>query len=326
MVDPDTFLTYLYVIVDEFCKGCLPPAAPTGGRAGALDRSEVITLAVFGQWGGFGSERGFYRYAARRLRGAFPRLPHRSQFNRRLRGAFPRLPHRSQFNRQQREHQAAIAAFGHHLADRLGRAAAPYEALDCAGVPTRNAKRGGAGWLAGLANIGRSSRLGWFEGAQLLTAVLPGGALSGYALAPASTKEQRLAEDFLAARRHPDPRCPGAGRPSGGPYVADNGFVGAERHRRWREAYGARVLCPPQRSSPRAWPPDLLRWHAGLRQIVETVYDKLHHTFRLDRERPHALGGLLARLAAKVALHNFCMWLNRHLGRPLLAFADLVAW
>ena len=47
---------------------------------------------------------------------------------------------------------------------------------------------------------------------------------------------------------------------------------------------------------------------------------------RLDRERPHALDGLLARLAAKVALHTFCLWLNRHLGRPLLAFADLIAW
>ena len=309
MVDPDTFLTYLYVIVDEFCKAHLPPEEPPAGRVASLARSEVVTLAVFGQWAGFGSERGFYRYAARHLRGAFPRLPHRSQFNRLLRA-----------------HQAAIAAFGHALADRLGRASAPYEALDCSGVPTRNAKRGGAGWLAGLANIGWSSRLGWYEGVQLLTAVLPNGALAGYALAPASTKEQRLAEDFLALRRRPDPRCPGVGRPSGEPYVADNGFVGADRHRRWREEYGARVICPPQRSSPCAWPPDLQRWHAGLRQLVETVYDKLHHTFRLRQERPHSLEGLQARLAAKVALHNCCLWLNDHLGRPLLAFADLIAW
>lgn len=309
MVDPDTFLTYLYVIVDEFCKGHLPPAAPAGGRPAALDRSEVVTLAVFGQWAQFGSERGFYRYAARHLRGAFPRLPHRSQFN-----------------RLQREHQAAIAAFSRSLADLLGARAAPYEALDCSGVVTRHAKRGGRGWLAGLANIGRSSRLGWYEGVQLLTAVLPDGALTGFALAPASTKEQRLAEDFLAARRWPDPRCPGVGRPTGEPYVADNGFVGAERHRRWRAAYGARVICPPQRSGPRAWPPALPRRHAGLRQIVETVYDKRHHTFRLDRERPHTIAGLLARLAAKGALHNFCLWLNGQLGRPPLAFADLVDW
>jgi len=59
---------------------------------------------------------------------------------------------------------------------------------------------------------------------------------------------------------------------------------------------------------------------------VETVHDKLQQTFRLDREWPHALSGLQARLAAKIALHNFCTWLNEQLGRPRLALADLVDW
>jgi hypothetical protein len=42
--------------------------------------------------------------------------------------------------------------------------------------------------------------------------------------------------------------------------------------------------------------------------MVETVNAKLQHTFRLDRERPHELSGLQARLAAKIALPNFCIW------------------
>ena len=48
--------------------------------------------------------------------------------------------------------------------------------------------------------------------------------------------------------------------------------------------------------------------------MVETVYDKLFHTFRLDRERPHELDGFQARWAAKIALHNFCIWCNEQLG------------
>ena len=70
----------------------------------------------------------------------------------------------------------------------------------------------------------------------------------------------------------------------------------------------------------------LRRWLAGVRRIVETVYEEVHHSFRLSRERPHDLTGLQARLAAKMALHNFCIWLNEQLGRPSLAFADLVDW
>jgi hypothetical protein len=68
------------------------------------------------------------------------------------------------------------------------------------------------------------------------------------------------------------------------------------------------------------------RWLAGVRQIVETVYDKGHHAFGLSGERPHALTGFQARLAAKLALHNCYIWLNGQLGRPNLAFADLVDW
>ena len=78
MVDTDTFLTTLYVVVDDLCKGHLPPERRLGPQP-ALSRSEVLTLAIFGQWQGFGSERGFYRYARRRLRSAFPRLPTRAQ-------------------------------------------------------------------------------------------------------------------------------------------------------------------------------------------------------------------------------------------------------
>ena len=43
---------------------------------------------------------------------------------------------------------------------------------------------------------------------------------------------------------------------------------------------------------------------ASIRQVVETVYEMLFNTFGLWGERPHELGGLRARLAARVALHN----------------------
>jgi hypothetical protein len=44
---------------------------------------------------------------------------------------------------------------------------------------------------------------------------------------------------------------------------------------------------------------------ASLHQIIETVNEKLLNTFRLARERPHALDGFQARLAAKVACITF---------------------
>jgi hypothetical protein len=308
MVDVDTFLTTLYVMVDDFCKFSLPPAPHPGPQA-ALSRSEVVTLALFAQWQGFGSERGFYRYAQRHLRPAFPALPTREQYN-----------------RQVRRQYAALVAFFLHLVQLLGAQRCAYEALDSSGVPTRDAKRRGAGWLPGLADIGWSNRLGWYEGVPLLLAVNPTGVITGFGFGAASSKDQPLAETFFALRRQPHPGVASVGAAAQSPYVVDKGFEGQANHTAWWMTYGAQLICPPRRTSKRPWPKALRRWLAGVRQIVETVYDKLHHTFRLDRERPHDLSGLQARLAAKMALHNFCIWLNAQLGRPRLAFADLVAW
>jgi Transposase DDE domain len=308
MVDVDTFLTILYVMADDFCKTSLPPELHPGPQA-ALSRSEVVTLALFGQWQGFGSERGFYRYAQRHLRAAFPSLPAREQFNRQL-----------------RQQHAALVAFCLYLVQLLAAQRCAYEALDSSGVPTRDAKRRGAGWLPGVADIGWSNRLGWYEGLHLLLAVNPVGVITGFGFGAASTKDQPLADTFFALRRSPHPGLASVGAPARSPYIVDKGFEGQANHRAWWTTYGAQVICPPKRNSMTPWPKPLRRWLAGIRQMVETVYDKLHHTFRLDRERPHALSGVQARLAAKIALHNFCIWLNEQLGRPRLAFTDLVDW
>jgi hypothetical protein len=308
MLDPDTFLTTVYVMADTFCK-TLPLEPQPGGSLPSLSRSEVLTLALFGQWAHFQSERDFYRYAERHLRPAFPALPDRAQFNRLL-----------------RSHRDALSTFAIYLADQQGARAAMYEALDCSGVPTRNAKRRGAGWLAGITDIGWSNRLGWYEGLHMLMAVTPNGIITGFGFGAASTKDQPLADTFFALRQHAEQQLPSVGHPAAGPYVADTGFEGAANHVHWAATYHAQVICPPRRTSHQPWSAAWRRWHASVRQIVETVYDKLHYTFRLVRERPHDLTGFQARLAAKVALHNFCIWINVQLGRERLAFADLIDW
>jgi hypothetical protein len=276
MVDVDTFLTTLYVMVDDFCKTSLPPEAHPGPQA-TLSRSEVMTLALCGQGQGCGSERGFYRYAPRHLRTAFPQLPAREQFNRQL-----------------RQHDEALVAFFLHLGPLLAALHCTYAALDSAGVPTRDAKRRGAGW-PGVADIGWSNRLGWSEGFHLLLAVTPVGVISGFGSGPASTKDHPWADPFFALRRWPQPGLPSVGAPARGPYVVDKGFAGQANHTTWGQTYGAQVICPPKRHSKTPWPKAWRRWLAGSRQIGETVYDKLLHTFRLDRERPHDLSGFRTR-------------------------------
>jgi hypothetical protein len=311
MLDVDTFLTTLYVMVDDFCHSHSPTPKKPGPQA-SLCASEVITLAIFARWGRFSSERDFYRYARTCLCNAFPTLPDRSQFNRSV-----------------RSHTELIEAFILHLIALLEmqRCRRPYEALDSSAMPTRDCKRRGHGWLAGQADIGWSNSLGWYEGFSLLSAVDSSGVITGFCFGAASTADQQMAETFFAMRARPNRRLISVGSAAAGPYIADRGFEGTENHLRWLESYGAHIIHPPKRNSrKRSWSKRLRRWVAGIRQIEESVYDKLFNTFGIWRERPHELQGLRSRLAARVALHNFCIWLNDQLGRPRLAFADLLGW
>src|SRR5216683_7450822 len=113
MVDIETDLSTLYVMSDDFCKWHLPVEALHPGPQASLSRSEVITLALFGQWVQFKSERAFYRYAEDHLRKAFPQLPNRSQFN-----------------RLQRSYRDEITAFALFVVQVLRAQDTAYEVLD----------------------------------------------------------------------------------------------------------------------------------------------------------------------------------------------------
>jgi hypothetical protein len=324
MLGWETFLTALYVMVDDFCHTVPPVRRP--GPAPALSRSEVLTLALFARFRRFAGERDFYRWATEHLRTAFPQLPDRTQYN-----------------RQVRRYEGELAALALHLAREMRATHSAFEALDRTAAPVRNSKRRGRGWLPGQADFGMSNRSGWFFGFSILLAVQPEGIITGWGFGSGSAKDQPLAEAFFAARaergamRPPcdqrqelpgEPRVclPSAGDPAERVYLADKGFQG--RLRRWREVYGAEVIAPPQndQAAKHPWPKGLRKALAGMRQIVETAIEKLEHAFGLLDERPHTLGGFSARLAARAALHNFCIWINRQLGRAGLAFADLVVW
>ena len=209
MLDWETFLITLYVMVDDFCQS--QPTKRSPGPKASLSASEVLTLAIFARWSRFANERDFYRYATGHLTDAFPTLPDRSQFNRLV-----------------RSHVGLIEDLCMHLAVTLdARESHAYEAVDTSAMPVRDAKRRGAGWLAGYADIGWSNSLGWYEGFSLLTAVDPSGVITGFCFGAASTTDQQMGETFFAVRAQPNPRLRNAGSASSVPYyVVDKGFEG----------------------------------------------------------------------------------------------------
>ena len=92
--DLDTFLTTVYVIVDDLYRTeCAPHKPPRPGHRPELTDSEVLTLGILAQWQRSRSERAFLRAARPPLAPYFPRFLSQSAFNRRLRALGGVLAH-----------------------------------------------------------------------------------------------------------------------------------------------------------------------------------------------------------------------------------------
>ena len=328
-LDLETFLTTLYVITDDLYQNQVQPQMPTsGGPAPQLSDSEVLCLALAGQWRSgvpWKSERGFVRYALRHLQALFPGMTSQSAFNRRVRrlwGGFILL--------QQAVAQQLVTA-------------QDCEIIDCVPVPVaRGARSFHPGWLADIARIGKGGNDRYFYGLRLLVALSASGVATGWVLAAGNVQERWLAELLLSSRAgHPqlsgpqdpathEPRVtpprewlgliPSSGEASGKPIISDLGFSGQDWLDHWSADYGAELLPPPKKTAPAS-----TRWFSSLRQVVETAFANLTDSFGLKYPGAHITWGLITRIAAKIAAYNVGILINRSCARPDFAFPTLIA-
>jgi hypothetical protein len=335
-MDLDTFLTTVYVVVDDWYKATPDGSFKRrGGGKQAMSDSEVLTVALAGQWRcgvPWQSERGLVRYMQTHGRGWFPTMLGRSAFNQRVRNLW-----------------AAFVRLQQTLADWLEPSAVAYECVDC--VPLRacslaqsRRERGHWWWWSGYGHGGTQG--GAYFGDQLGMSVTGQGSITGWLVSDARVDDRWLLQALLRLRvgqrtlTRPVPSASGknravtaplclpqpavaAGRAFSSTYVTDGGFNGARWQPIWREC-AATVLAPPPRNAPGAWSRPLRRWHRRLRQPIETTFAHLTTAFSLARVRAHSRWGQLTCLAAMFAAYNLGLWLNRWHGRPLHAFSTLL--
>jgi hypothetical protein len=296
MLDLDSFLVSLYVLVDDWWKLQRSSKPPKSGRPALLSDPEVITLAILAQWPPFHSERDFWRFASSHLRSYFPTLCSQSQLNRRIRALEPEM-------------RLLQLAFARELA----KPSAVYRVMDTTLIPAMVRVRASRkGLFCGQASFGRSaSKTEWVYGFKAALVVDPEGVITAFGLAPAASDERPIGDALVASDRY-------------GAYLADKGFTGVEWERLWMDQYGALVAATPKDNSRRAWTKADRRWASGKRQIIEGFIGQLKGFFCLERHRAKTLGGLLTRLAAKVAAYTCAQRINDSLDRPLRHLADLL--
>jgi hypothetical protein len=177
MLDLDSLLVSLYVLVEDWWKLDHASQPPKTGRPALLSDPEVLTLAILAQWPRFRSERDFWRFASSHLRSYFPTLCSQSQFNRRVRALEPEL-------------RLLQLAFSRELAC----PSAVYRVMDTTLVPAIVRVRASRkGLFAGQATFGGSaSKTEWVYGFKAALVVDPEGVITAFGLAPAAYDERGL--------------------------------------------------------------------------------------------------------------------------------------
>lgn len=338
-IDLATFLTTLYCVVDDIYQSVFAAAKPVRpGRRPAMSDSEVLTVLLLAQWAPTWSERTVLSYVTTHWRRYFPRVLSQSAFNRRA-GDLARV----------------VGQLGPLAAAQLLPllVAGDYEVLDGLPVPLLRRCRGDRHRLFGdAAGIGRGgSDHEWYYGVKLLSSVRPDGIITGFIVSPAPTEEHWAVEALLAWRHDPtlpEPTAAAlastlgpthrqhghrygptgpiwgrwwAGRSRPSDYLADQGARGKTWQAHWATDYGARVRTPEVWATlwEPACRPAAQRQFRGRRQVIETVHACLEGLFRIKFPRARTIGGLLARVAGKVAAHDLLICLNHLFGRPTFA-------
>jgi hypothetical protein len=339
-MDLDTFLTQLYVLIDDWYKE--HPEYHWAGERGPQSRlsdSEVITLAVAGQWRvgvPWQSERGLVRWAQQEGRALFPAMVGRSTFNERVRqmwGVFIKV-------------QETFGAY-------LSSAQDSYVCVDCLPLPAfsnAQALKEAGHWLWESMNGHGGTSSHFFYGDHLLACVTPSYTVEGWLVGNGNVQDRWLMEAFVSTRAgQPQLQLPAFDRHRGRqhqahqlpvghigalqavgpgqarPYLADRGFNGQRWIDHWLHAYAATVISPPPANAPHAWSAADKHWLASKRQVIETVFARLSDVFGIKRLLAHSRWGQYTRIAAKMAAYHLGMFLNLLLGRPPGALATLLS-
>src|SRR5579859_773638 len=290
--------TAVYVLVDDLYQIVAPPVDHRPGPRAVFSESEVITLTLVAELVGLDEEERFLAYVRRHHLALFPQLPERTRFNRRRR----RLTEVT--NRIRRLLQRASWRL-------LTPAERAFGVIDSLPVPVvgfhhaRDRHR----WLGEAAYGVVPSKKQTIYGFKLHLLISQVGLLLDFALAPAHHRDDAFIEQLLADN-------------TDWTVLGDKGYIGAAVAAllAWRNNLS--LLTPRRCNQKEQLPAALTAAINSFRQIIETVNSQLVDQFHLQRNRAKCMGGLCARVMAKLTAHTIGLYLNLLLGRPLLALKD----
>jgi len=268
------YIVNVFVMVDDFCEIYYPTRKlrQRGPRPKLAD-SEVITMELVGEYLGFDTDEGTYRYFARHWHQLFPNLPDRSNFVRQCANLWNVKQHFFEYLSRFQDHYVQIL-------DSI-----PIEV--CKFVRAKTTKQ-----FKQTAAYGK-----WFGqtffGYRLHLKITDIGMIRNFVLAPANEHDIRYAEPLLA-------------NDCGGWALGDKGYRSKDLQQAlWEQRklyFHTSVRRIDRKDSP--LPKQTIRTLTGKRRLIETVAGQLEQRFSIKTTFARDLWHLLNRITRKILSHT----------------------
>lgn len=282
-MDLETFITTVFCLTDDFIRDFVrqqPQKLRQRGPAPTLADSEVVTMAIVGEFLGLATDQGIYRYFRRHQSALFP--------------ALARL-HRTTFARQAANLWAVMRALWQHEVHAL--VPAPLlHIVDSAPVPVcRLARAPRCRRLRDVAAYGHDAvARQTFYGVRAHLRLAWPGVITALELAPGNVSDIAMAPEVLGD--------------VAGWVLGDRAYWSPEvRRTLWAQAIA--LLAPYKKKSleTHPWP----HWLLHTRRRIETVFGQLIERFHLARVWARDRWHLSARVLRKVLSHTTAVLLCR---------------
>jgi len=282
-------------VVDEYCP---PPELQEErgvGRPVSFPDNMILKMEMLGRLSGIKGETVLLRHLERHYSHLFPQLPTQSWLWRRLKVLMP-----------------LIETFRRDLGFKLGLNLEDIRIIDTLPMPVFKTARSGRGNGFDLISWGYCARKKlYYCGFKLMLSVTPSGIPDFYDMCSAHHHDVKALRELVSTL-------------STGLALGDKGFIDDDRHKHL-EHQGVYVLTY-KRSNQNQQNTPLQKWILGqYRQRVETTGSQLVDLMHIENLGAKTDIGWAKRLIGAMTAFTLGIYLNRLLGRDLLAVKSLFA-
>ena len=264
--------------------------------------SDILTISWLLELIGKDSELAGYKMIKAELSDLFLHLPERSRFNRRRRN----LCYISDKLRQ--ELTKFLPDDEVYIVDSLPVPVCDFKRASASTSPLKCANGTGT-----LATYGKcvTKALDTFLGFRCSVMTTSYGLPVDFAITPANIDDREVLPLFCERGTYPI-------------IIGDRGYICDELEAQMLKTYNV-CLLPTRRKNQKAqYPPKFRKLHQKIRRRVETTISQLCDQFNLSRIRARSHWGLLTRMNNKFGGFTLGVFINKCLGRKLMALKDVV--